>query len=219
MDFLSFGYYIVEPIQTTTWLHLNCPQVVTITECICNVHPLLRGTFWLNCEKQQSEYKESLGLSAEEFASLKEATVYLYDNRRLDVDARFRELEDAVLIYNKYLYNLPRLKVVSIALDKTYRDIFFTEAEGRLNAPVLNRPKADGHFIGYDILGWDYSYFHSYLCNSLHEDISEKYPLEINEYGLIQNSYSQVEEFARYIDGLGEPVIWLPFAVYEHTIK
>ena len=78
--------------------------------------------------------------------------------------------------------------------------------------------KNDGQFIGYDIIGLEWGGFiHSYLCNGLQKDIAEKFPLTVNDYSLIQNPYEQVKEFADYIQGKGEPVYWIPVAMYEHT--
>ena len=218
MNFLNIGYYIVEPMPTPEYLDLRCKQIITVTECICNVHPSLIGCYWLNQEKRQSEYKKLLGLSDETFTELKETVMHLYEEHKLDVDSRFNELPNALLFCKKYLSNQPNMRVISIALEDTYKDVFIEDAGENLNVAILCEQKNDGKLLGYDILGWDWSSFHSYLCNGLNKDISDKYPLEINEFGLIQNPYSQVKEFAKCINGMGEPVLWLPFAVYSHEV-
>jgi hypothetical protein len=70
--------------------------------------------------------------------------------------------------------------------------------------------------FGYEILGWDNGGFHSYLCNGFEKNISREYELAINEFGVIQNSYTMVKEFAKYLaDKGGEPLIWLPFSIFE----
>ena len=220
MNFLNIGYYIVERMPTPEYLDLKCKQIITISNCICNTHPSLAGSFYINCEKQHLEYKKSLGLSGEDFEKLKETVLRLYDECKLDVDSRFLELSDALLFCENYLHNKSNSTMISIALEDVFFDLFAEDTSENLNTPILlDSQKNDGDFIGYDILGWDWSSFHSYLCNNLNQDILNKYPLEVNEYGLIQNPYSQVKEFTKYIDGKGEPVIWLPYVVYKHVIK
>jgi len=219
MNFLNFGYYIVEPMPTPEYLNIKCKQVITVTNCICNIHPSLTGTFYVDCEKQQQEYKSSLRLEDDVFTELKENVLLLDNEHKLDVDSRFIELSDALLFCKKYLYNLSNIKVISIALEDIYKEIFIQDAGENLNCNLLIHKKCDGNFLGYDILGWDWSAFHSYLCNSLNEDISEKYSLEINDNGLISNLYFQVKDFSEFIDGKGEPVIWLPYSVYEHDME
>ena len=220
MKFLNFGYYIVQPYPTPEYLSLTCEHVLTVSQCFGDVHPSLVGLlFHLEHDPQQLEYKKSLALSDEEFSKLQEIVLHLYKSHKLDVDGRFVELSDALSFCEKCLYNLPNVKIISIALESAYKDIFIEDAGRCLNASFLEKQQSNGNFLGYDILGWDFSYFHTYLCNSLHQDISDRYPLELNAFGLIQNHYSYVKEFSEYIDGEGEPVLWPPFAVYEHVLE
>lgn len=219
MNFLNFGYYIVEPVSVPKYLNLKCKQILTTTDCICNIHPSLLGSFWVNHERQQPEYKKSLGLSDEKFGELKETVSQLYYKHELCVDGRFAKLSDALWFCDKYLYNLSDIKVISISLEGIFKNAFIEDVGENLNMCLLTKQEFNGDFLGYDILGWDWSGFHSYLCNGLHKDISNKYNLEINDFGLIQNPYSQVKEFAEYIEDKGEPVNWLPFAIYAHTPK
>jgi len=219
MDFLNFGYYIVEPSPIPEYLNLTCKQVLTVSECLCTIHPSLTGfLFHIELVEQPLEYKKSLMLSDKEFTELQEMVLHLYNERKLDVDSRFIRFSDALLFCKKYLYNKPNAKVISIALESAYKDAFIEEVDRCLNATLLEHRKSDGDFLGYDILGWDFSYFHTYLCNGLNQDISSKYLLDVNKYGLLQNPYSQVKIFSEYIDGKGEPVMWFPFAVYEHQL-
>ena len=64
--------------------------------------------------------------------------------------------------------------------------------------------------LGCDIIGWDISGFHSFLCNSLQEN----YPnLWFSKYGLINEDYSVAEDIAMEIQGKGEPVEWIPVEI------
>lgn len=57
-------------------------------------------------------------------------------------------------------------------------------------------------------MGWDNNFFHTFLCNSIQTRLSDA---KFNEHGLLSNSYEEVEEFAKKIEGMGEPAIWLPY--------
>lgn len=59
----------------------------------------------------------------------------------------------------------------------------------------------------YDILGWDISGFHTFLCNSLHKEL--KMP-RFNKHCLLENEFKSVQDFAKQIQGKGEPVEWVP---------
>jgi hypothetical protein len=221
MKFLNFGYYIAEPAPTLEWSGVKCRQILTATDCICNLHPNMKGSFWISANedssKQHDEYQKLLGISDDEFSVLKEFVARLFDVGKIDVDGRFVDLADAAEFSVRYLANIPAAKIISLHLSEDFREEF-VKGLPKMNAPIFaDCTETTGEFLGYDILGWDWGAFHSFHCNALTEVISEKYCLELNDFGLIQNSYSQVKEFAEYIDGKGEPVLWLPFAVYEQN--
>ena len=217
MTFINYGYYIVEPVLRPEYLCVDCKKILTVSTCICNQYPSLYGSFWPNHSQEQIEYQKQLQLSNKEFKDMKETVSFLFNENKLEHDSRFAELSDAKDFYNKYLYHLPSLQIVSIALEDGYRDIFVNEIKDMNNIySSLKATPVDGILLGYDILGWDYGSFHTYLCNGLDKDIMESFPLKVNELGLIQNPYMQIKKFAEYIADMGEPVVWLPFAVYMH---
>ena len=74
----------------------------------------------------------------------------------------------------------------------------------------------DSKLAGYDILGWDIGGFHSFLCNALHEELPEAV---FNALGLLENKFDDVADFARRIQGKGEPVLWIPCRVGEVQIR
>jgi hypothetical protein len=222
VDFLRLGYYIVEPAPKPQHCKLNCGQILTVSDCICILHPNLKGSYWDNYEDEESNYQKRLGLSDESFIDMKATVSQLVDARNLEIDSRFANLSDAISFYNKYMRHLTNLRIVSIALGDAFKDVLINALNGvscNLTSMVLNDVETDGNLLGYDILGWDLSSFHSYVCNSLENDISAVYPLKVDSFGIIQNQYDECIKIAEYIRGKGEPVDWLPFAMYEYPRK
>lgn len=220
MNFINYGNYIVEPVDKPKYLCMECKRILTVSTCICNQYPSLYGSFWDNHINEQIEYQKLLQLSDKEFESMKETVSFLFQEHKLDHDSRFAKFTDAKNFYSNYLYHLPSLQIVSISLEDAYRDSFLDEIKDMNNIPFpLKTNPVDGILLGYDILGWDYGSFHTYLCNSLDKTISEKFHYSVNELGLIQNPYMQVRKFAEYIADMGEPVLWLPFAVHQHPAE
>jgi hypothetical protein len=41
----------------------------------------------------------------------------------------------------------------------------------------------------------------------------------VDDFGIIKNQYEEVIKFVEHIGDKGEPVDWLPFAIYGHPIK
>ena len=219
MALLNFGYYITSPVPKPHYMSLECEKVLTVSNCICDLHPDLTGCFWDNRAEEQKAYQKTLGLSDSEFSDMKKAVADLFENQRFETDSRFYSQADAHLFMKKYLYNLLELKVICLAIEDEYKNILCEEVpQGMKPSPnipsIFTDEKIAGKLLGYDILGWDCSAFHSYLCNGFEKVFSQKYPLKINELGMIQNPYEEVKDVAGCLDG-GEPVIWLPFFIYE----
>lgn len=221
MAFLNFGYYIVEPTPKPDYISLQCDKIISASGCICDFHPLIDGSFWLNHDEKQLEYMSKLKISEDAFNTLKNTVSDLIDKNKLDYNGRFADYVDAAEFYAEYLSNLNGLKIIAIALEGEFKDILRDEIGDSSNIlPEFELQQTIGELIGFEILGWDFGSFHSYLCNSFDKDISEAYNLMVNDFGIIQNSYAEVKKFAEFLeDKNGEPVVWLPFAVFECPIK
>jgi len=225
-DFLNFGHYVIEPAPIPEYLMrfwvghmgLKCGKLLTASICICNMHPLLEGSFWIDHKEDQRKYHRALKLPNEEFSGMKETVEQLFNGGKLDIDSRFVCLSDAVFFREKYLQNLPDLKIISIYLEDVFRDELLKDCADWLNAPAApDSSRIEGKFLGYDLLGWSISGFHSHYCNALMEYFPKNLSLKINEFGIIQNKYEEVKAYAKAVMGKGEPVNWLPFAVYGHN--
>ena len=72
------GYYIVEKNIKPEYIDIPCEEILSVSSCICNIYP----NVWEGKENEIS---------------------YLFENKRLDIDGRFTNLEDAKDIFKKYL--------------------------------------------------------------------------------------------------------------------
>lgn len=97
--------------------------------------------------------------------------------------------------------------VWSVSTTPKYFEILTRELKGS-NSHGLTSGNADNSLrMGSDILGWDISGFHSFLCNSLQTGLSG---VKFDDVGLLQNDFRDVISYAEQIKGLGEPVEWIP---------
>jgi hypothetical protein len=213
---LDFGTYLIEPAPVPSHLGLSCERLLTATGCLCEMHPLLAETLWEG--PGGVAYQAALGLDDGAFTEMREDVSRLFDADRLDWDGRFSERTDALAFAGRHLSRRPRVQAVSLALDEADHEAFLAEVGRTLTARAFGHAHAGGEFLGYDILGWDFSGFHSYLCNSLHSLIARSHRVLFGDNGLLRHSYPQVREFADLIAGTGEPVAWFPFAVHRHSL-
>jgi hypothetical protein len=200
------GYYICERVSTPNFLHGFSKEIYSVSPCIGEQHPNLSGCFWQGYQKEKKKYQKRWKLNNEAFQQLFLEVSGLFERRLLDADGRFLNLADARRVYKSYFANGSCL-LLGISLAEQYLPMIQEEVK------LLGTELPMGQSIGCDILGWDISSFHTFLCNSLQTHVQGDEEISFNAYGLIENSYSIVEQYAASIAEMGEPVDWLAYEI------
>lgn len=212
-QWLQTGYYIVEPVTKPEFVALPCKQILSVSDCFCTHHPDLDEFYWLGTEEKSKKYQNKFRLADEIFFQMKEDVSVLFEKEKMGSDGMFYYLEDAKRIYQKYFCHNREVRIIGISVEDDFFQILQEEMGNAFQIPKLE--KIQGKMLGYEIIGWDISRFHSYLCNGLEKVIIEEYSLIVNHQGLLQNSYEEIVDFVKRIKGMGEPVEWIPVALHD----
>jgi len=81
-------------------------------------------------------------------------------------------------------------------------------------------PEVGGRVIGYDVLGYELAWAHSWLCYSFEKDVRDRLGIRPNRHGFIEN-FGDAERVAEYADNSDAPIEnkpWLPWLVTVHPI-
>lgn len=203
------GYYICERIAVPEWLNRS-GTMLSVSECFGGIHPRLDTCFFQNDyigQEERDAYRKRWGFSDEKNLELeKEIGVLL--KKGLAEDGRFQRLSDARHFYDSY-FSKGNCILVSVSTREKYFDILKDELMSeRLDANCLVSGVADeNELLGFDILGWDIDYFHTFLCNRLQEMLPDA---KFNSFGLLENTFEETVSFSARIQGYGEPVLWVP---------
>lgn len=212
-QFKVIGYYISEVIDMPVYLKKLGKYILSVSSCIGEMHPKMECYFtgitkvWNN-EKRQA-YQNKMKLNDAQYTSYVETLKNLFDSQYIDSDCRFLRLSDAVYFYKNFCSDIS-CHLVSISTTPEYFEILADELTDGYGNRLVNGELEDNQLAGYDILGWDIGGFHSFLCNSLQEELPEAV---FNELGLLKNNFDEVINFAQRIKGKGEPVEWIPCKV------
>lgn len=153
-----------------------------------------------------SLYIESLLINTERYIKMSREINELFNRDVFFVDGRFLDYKDAFYFYDTYFRNLD-FKPVAVTMDESYFDLVKEDLEVDKDCYISDKY----NHIGCDIIVWDISEFHSFLCNSLYEN----YPnLKFNSYGLIDEKYSTIEIISKEIQGQGEHVDCIPVNIF-----
>lgn len=206
-QFRNIGYYIVEVIDTPKWLSGIGNHMLSVSSCLGEIHPKWQIYMGGWKKKEEREYQNQLRMDDGQYKDFVEVVNGLFISKQLDVDGRFSDLTVATHFYENYFCS-DTYKLVSISTFDKYLEILAEELKGS-NAPIAGKDD-DNLPLGSDILGWDISGFHSFLCNSLQNDLPAA---KFNHIGLLENDFEEVVKFACQIEGSGEPVEWIPCRV------
>lgn len=204
------------------------PEVVlSASNCICDNFPDI-GLCWNKSESKKKEYMKQLNLSQDIFTYMEKWVEQEFDIKSLGFPHVFTNLDKAKEFYHKYLNDTKNIKLIGIGLptgmlDHLKSDFgeegFFYGVEYNISQKKIL--EMNGLTLGYEILGYEYGTFHSYICNHLFEEYKEKFSFSLNENGFIR-SLKEAEQLAQYtndeIEGT-EPVLWLPWVVVEYSLE
>lgn len=213
------GYYICEKVPPLRFIKNFSQEIISVSNCIGELHPN-----WQNFAAAygvrkafRASYQNKLKLTEEKFAEFIADFGDYISAKKLDTSSRFTFLSDAKYFREKYFANID-CEIVGVSTDENSFDLLMSDIEETMGYCCLNGETDTDNSIGYDILGWDYGHFHSYLCNALQEEFPS---LKINETGLISNTFEETAEFALYANEheLGEPVEWIPVSITILTDK
>jgi len=211
--FQVIGYYICEMTDTPKWLPGTSRQLLSVSGCIGEQHP--RWECFMNGWKKGEAfgYQKRMQLNQEQYREFSETASALFCAGKLDIDSRFLRLSDAKNFHERFCRAVS-CRVVSISTTVTYYETLAKEMKDSPSHGLVNGENDISPWIGNDILGWDISGFHSFLCNSLQKELPNA---RFNDTGLLGNEFHEVEDFACQIQGKGEPVEWIPcrIGMYE----
>jgi hypothetical protein len=135
------------------------------------------------------------------------------------------ELETARDLHRRFLSSATNLRLLGLALPEDLVPAFLEEAKPIPNEGDIGfytcltsdrQIEPGGDPLGWEILGFDRG-FHSWLCNGLEKDVFQALGIRPATNGLIQSA-ADAKQAAEYCDqeGLGEPVLWLPWLIVEY---
>lgn len=204
--------------------------VLSVSSCLCKQYPDT-GTLWGNSEVKKARYMDQLGLSLNTFQLFEKWIEEHRNTSDVLFPQVFSSLHSAQDFLNRFLIQLPGIRIISIGLPERYKSDFLEDIElfssknpepYGVEKMLLQHhpPEIEGaKKVGYEVLGFDSGSFHSYLCNGLERDFRQHFNFSPNRYGLI-NSIEEADRYSDYCNGLGEEetesVLWLPWAIYEY---
>lgn len=204
-QWMLLGYYICRCEECPKYLNNLSDMILSVSDCMCTHEPQIVLSHGWKPNGDNKEYIEKNFECMADYLRMSEEINRLFNNNLFSIDGRFLIFDDAKYFFDTY-FNSGDYKLIAARMATKYKELLCDDFAMNNECTYENLYKQ----LGCDIIGWDISGFHSFLCNSLQEN----YPtLRFNKYGLINEDYSVVEDIAMEIQGQGEPVEWIPVEI------
>ncbi len=206
-NFVTIGYYICQKTETPLYLGFDADSFISVSDCFCDHEPQIVYCHGWKPHGDDPEYIRRYFTDKEEYLKMSGEIWALFSQELFSMDGRFLRKKDAVYFYKEYFVAYD-CALVAVSTKERYSELSlynFQKQEYESN-------EAEGECIGCDIIGWDIAGFHSFLCNSLHKKFDD---ISFNKYGILNESFEKVEQMAEKIQGMGEPVDWIPVMIYK----
>lgn len=209
--YVIIGYYICEYTFSPPFMSDISEKNISISDCLCIHEPRIFFTHGWEPRGDMPEYIKCFS-SKEEYMKMSEEINSLFEEHLFTTDGRFLHKENAMYFYKEYFNDSSHILVSVCTKDKYIKSL-----GEKFKIEKVFIDEIDENLMGCDIIGWDVDGFgfHSFLCNRLEKQFSD---VTFNSYGLMDETYSKTEQMSLSIQGMGEPVDWIPVILHKIEI-
>ncbi len=227
----SAGYFLtrdfVRPDQSSA--DLLPERLISASECLASFVPATWTLTWVHSsDEARLRTAIAFGLSSETLPPVMASATESFGHD-WGWPYVFYTLAAARQFHRSFLSSVPTVRLFGLALPQDLLLAFLKAAEpgtgegatGFLACAKAGQPLEPGGVgIGWEILGFEYGMFHSWLCNGLERDVSQVLSIRPNTNGLI-GSLDDARRVADYCgqESVGaEPALWQPWFLVEYSL-
>ncbi|MGV3527232.1 MAG: hypothetical protein ACO1RX_23655 [Candidatus Sericytochromatia bacterium] len=221
------GYFFVKRIPRPEYMRADLlpPFLFSLSTCLNETLPHLWTFAWIDdVGGDKREAGQAFGLSEPEQAELTAVCTAFFETGHVAWTHVITDLATAQFLSRWVKCPPGEVKLLMLGLHAAERETFLKE-EGqspqedgvtlclRRQEPITGPRK----MLGYEILGFEFGSFHSWLCNSIENQAWDRLGIRPNADGFL-NSYADALKVCALInepDFGAEPVLWLPWQVSE----
>ena len=223
MKFYFGGYYLIKP-RKADFGSIKNKEFLTCSSCINDTLIDTWAISWATpIEHQIKKLREDYKISEEKQIVIQNWVDKKFEEKRIGWNQVFSDLETIKEYGDKFFNHVKDKEILQILFSENERDDFMTEFAptkkeygtigiyDNLKKKIVEKESNDEKFIGYDLIGVELGgNFHSFHCHDLTDELTSKFGIELNEFGLINEieNPKEVVEFMNNEENGCEPVPW-----------
>jgi hypothetical protein len=230
MGFVAGGYFVVRPAARSGTMSSDLlpERILTVCDCIADSAPGTWGIAWtVDSADSRRDRAALFGLHGADLDAFISWSTSGCDSGRVGWPGMFLDLDAARELRRTFLPAGVETVVLGLALPAQLRDRFVeaTRPAAGMGVPGVVQavvsgahPAQGGRPLGFDVLGWDCSGFHSYLCNGLEVEFERALGMRPNARGFFDTELdaTRCAEHAGQGTTGAEPALWLPWQILAY---
>lgn len=222
MKFYFGGYYLIKP-RKVDFGSIKNKKLFTCSTCINNTLIDTWAISWAgSIEHQIKELREDFEISEERQNEIQNWVDKKFEEKRIGWKQVFSDLETIKEYSDNFFSHIKEKEILQILFPESEREDFLTEFAptkkelGTLGIydnliKKISEDQSDGEFIGYDLIGVELGgNFHSFHCHDLANELTSKFGIELNNFGLIKaiENPKEIVDYMNDEENGCEPVPW-----------
>lgn len=221
MKYYLGGYYLTI-LRPKTYGKDKDSLIYTCSECINdNIVDDWSYSWTSDNNRKISEVKNQYQFSDTQIDNIRNWVDNKFNDNKIGFLNVFADVETALEYKNNFFSHISDIKVMALYFDETERKDILNEfkpqseknGEIGLRLTLLKAIQENGKekFLGYDYIGIEIGgSFHTFHCHDIGKELSDKYDLTLNKFGLFDNDKNskQVLKYLNDENNGCEPVPW-----------
>ena len=231
-QYVSGGYFLVKYAHRAESMSADLlpARILSASNCISDI-PDAWAVKWANYnETDRNEEAAKFGITSEILPQAIDWVTSGLESQKIGWPVVFYSLETAREFAQSFLPHETELALVGIGLRPEFAAFLLREEKPPENHgtpgiyEALSRGwslEAGGEVLGFEVLGYEWGGFHSWLCNGLEVDTYREFNIRPNRHGFISDLEEAVKsaEYASREEVGAEPALWQPWLVVTYPMK
>ena len=231
-QYVSGGYFLAKYADRAEPMSADLlpARILSASNCIADI-PDAWAVKWANYkETNRKEEAAKFGIAPEMLPDVIDWVTSGLESQKIGWPVVFYSLETARKFAENFLPHDSDLALLGIGLESELAALLLREEKPPENHgtpgiyEALRRGlslEVGGEVLGFEVLGYEWGGFHSWLCNGLEVDSYREFNIRPNGYGFISNLEDAVKsaEYASREEVGAEPALWQPWLVVKYPMK
>ena len=227
-QYVSGGYFLAKYAARSEGMSADLlpARILSASHCIADI-PDAWAVRWANYqESDREEEAAKFGITPEILPQVIDWVTSGLESKKIGWPVVFYSLDTARQFAQSFLTHDTDLVLVGIGLQPEHAALLLLEEKPPDNhgTPGIYEAlgqnlglESGGEVLGFEVLGYDWGAFHSWLCNGLELASYREFNIRPNRYGFISNLEDAIKcaEYASRDEVGAEPALWQPWLVVK----